>query len=469
MIGLVATICGVFGLLVGSFLNVVIWRVPRRESIVAPAVALPGCDAAIAPYDNIPVVSWLVLRGRCRHCGTSISARYPPSSCSLPCCSPRWARASTTRGRCPRTSCSRPGSSRSRSSTSSTSCCRTASSTRSGSSSIPLLLVGSVLEDDLGAFGRALLGGAVAFAVFFVIHVVSPRGMGFGDVRLSFLLGCFLGWLGWWHLGFGLFAGFLYGAVVGVAAHGARQAGSPAAHPVRAVPRRRRDDDHPLRRSRSIDWYRRRLNADRSLERHFRSNRASPRSRRGSTPRDPLSIADIRLVRRLTIVGKGSCRDVCGTEVKGWSHDHRLLTVREVADDVRVSTMTVYRLIKSGALPAIRVGKHFRIREVDLSRYLDAQTTVPGGGRMARRLIGLDIGTNAVTIAEVSPGSPPRLERFGQVALPRDAMREGEVARRRARVTDAIARLRRRSASRRRRSGSVSRARASSCARSRCR
>ena len=60
--------------------------------------------------------------------------------------------------------------------------------------------------------------------------------------------------------------------------------------------------------------------------------------------------------------------------------DHRLLTVREVADDVRVSTMTVYRLIKTGALPAIRVGKHFRIREADLSRYLDAQTTVPGGG-----------------------------------------------------------------------------------------
>jgi excisionase family DNA binding protein len=60
---------------------------------------------------------------------------------------------------------------------------------------------------------------------------------------------------------------------------------------------------------------------------------------------------------------------------------HRLLTVREVADDVRVSTMTVYRLIKSGALPAIRVGKHFRIREVDLTAYLDAQTTVPGGGQ----------------------------------------------------------------------------------------
>jgi excisionase family DNA binding protein len=61
--------------------------------------------------------------------------------------------------------------------------------------------------------------------------------------------------------------------------------------------------------------------------------------------------------------------------------DHHLLTVREVADDVRVSTMTVYRLIKSGALPAIRVGKHFRIREADLSRYLETQTTVPGGGQ----------------------------------------------------------------------------------------
>jgi excisionase family DNA binding protein len=59
--------------------------------------------------------------------------------------------------------------------------------------------------------------------------------------------------------------------------------------------------------------------------------------------------------------------------------EHRLLTVREVADAMRVSTMTVYRLIKGGDLPAIRVGKHFRIRERDLARYLDAQT-VGGGG-----------------------------------------------------------------------------------------
>ena len=58
--------------------------------------------------------------------------------------------------------------------------------------------------------------------------------------------------------------------------------------------------------------------------------------------------------------------------------DHRLLTVREVADDVRVSTMTVYRLIKSGALPAIRVGKHFRIRTSDLEEYLESKSTRGG-------------------------------------------------------------------------------------------
>src|SRR5690606_30444570 len=73
--------------------------------------------------------------------------------------------------------------------------------------------------------------------------------------------------------------------------------------------------------------------------------------------------------------------------------------------------------------------------------------SVPGGpdlrrrGRMARRLIGLDVGTNAVTIAEVTPGTPPRLEMFAQVALPREAMREGEVADELA-VTDAVSRLR---------------------------
>lgn len=60
--------------------------------------------------------------------------------------------------------------------------------------------------------------------------------------------------------------------------------------------------------------------------------------------------------------------------------DDRLLTVREVADAMRVSQMTVYRLIKSGELPAIRVGRNFRIRESELDRYFDAQTVAPASG-----------------------------------------------------------------------------------------
>jgi leader peptidase (prepilin peptidase)/N-methyltransferase len=70
-------VVGLFGALIGSFLNVVIHRVPRDESIAFPASHCPSCGTAIRPYDNIPVVSWAVLRGRCRSCRAPISARYP--------------------------------------------------------------------------------------------------------------------------------------------------------------------------------------------------------------------------------------------------------------------------------------------------------------------------------------------------------------------------------------------------------
>jgi leader peptidase (prepilin peptidase)/N-methyltransferase len=66
-----------FGLLIGSFLNVVAWRLPRGESLVRPRSKCPGCGTQLKAYDNIPVFSWLVLRGRCRGCKTRISARYP--------------------------------------------------------------------------------------------------------------------------------------------------------------------------------------------------------------------------------------------------------------------------------------------------------------------------------------------------------------------------------------------------------
>jgi leader peptidase (prepilin peptidase)/N-methyltransferase len=74
---LIATAVAVLGAIIGSFLNVVIYRVPREESIAFPASRCPSCDTAIRPYDNIPVISWAVLRGRCRSCRSPISARYP--------------------------------------------------------------------------------------------------------------------------------------------------------------------------------------------------------------------------------------------------------------------------------------------------------------------------------------------------------------------------------------------------------
>ncbi len=74
---LTVIVAGLFGLLVGSFLNVVAARVPRGVSIVSPGSACPACGHAVRPWDNVPVVSWLVLRGRCRDCSASISARYP--------------------------------------------------------------------------------------------------------------------------------------------------------------------------------------------------------------------------------------------------------------------------------------------------------------------------------------------------------------------------------------------------------
>ncbi len=66
-----------FGLLFGSFANVVIWRVPRGESIVSPGSRCPACGHPVRWYDNVPIASWLVLGGRCRDCGAPISGRYP--------------------------------------------------------------------------------------------------------------------------------------------------------------------------------------------------------------------------------------------------------------------------------------------------------------------------------------------------------------------------------------------------------
>jgi leader peptidase (prepilin peptidase)/N-methyltransferase len=72
-----ATFAGVLGAIFGSFLNVVAYRLPRHESVVAPASHCTGCGTPVKPYDNIPILSYLLLRGHCRSCGAPISVRYP--------------------------------------------------------------------------------------------------------------------------------------------------------------------------------------------------------------------------------------------------------------------------------------------------------------------------------------------------------------------------------------------------------
>jgi leader peptidase (prepilin peptidase)/N-methyltransferase len=76
-VGVAAAAAAIFGAIVGSFLNVVAYRLPRRQSLLRPGSRCPGCETPIKPYDNVPVLGWLWLRGRCRACGARIAWRYP--------------------------------------------------------------------------------------------------------------------------------------------------------------------------------------------------------------------------------------------------------------------------------------------------------------------------------------------------------------------------------------------------------
>jgi len=208
-------VCGVLGLVVGSFLNVVVWRVPRHESIVSPGSHCPSCDAELGAIENIPVFSWVVLRGRCRHCGNRISARYPLVELLTAALWVGLAQRFGATWELPPYLVLAAG--------------LVALSLidldhfllpnrvlyPTGFLMAGLFVIPALVDSQANDYARGVFGGAAAFAVFFVIHVVSPRGMGFGDVRLSFVLGFALGWLSWGHVYLGLFLGFLLGAVVG--------------------------------------------------------------------------------------------------------------------------------------------------------------------------------------------------------------------------------------------------------------
>jgi leader peptidase (prepilin peptidase)/N-methyltransferase len=215
--GLLVAVCALLGLMFGSFLNVVVWRVPRNESVVRPGSHCPQCDTPIAPVDNVPVVSWVVLRARCRHCRAPISARYPLVELAN---GVLWAAMALRFG----TSWALPAYLVLVSALLALSLIDLDTFLLPNRIVYPLALalvvlfgLAALLEDAGSDYLRALLGGLAAYAFFLTVHLIAPRGMGFGDVKLSFALGVALGWLSWGTVFLGLFLGFLLGAVVGVA------------------------------------------------------------------------------------------------------------------------------------------------------------------------------------------------------------------------------------------------------------
>lgn len=219
LVALLAVIAGVLGLAIGSFLNVVIWRVPRSESLLRPPSSCPACGHQIRWYDNVPLMSWIVLRRRCRDCRAPISARYPAvelltalsfvavvlwqrgSAASLALCylaavGIALAAIDLEHHRLP------------------------------DAIVLPSLGVAALLlayaELVPGSDGHphrllgALIGAVALFAAYFALMVVYPAGMGFGDVKLAALLGMYLGWAGLGASLVGGFAAFLLGGVVAI-------------------------------------------------------------------------------------------------------------------------------------------------------------------------------------------------------------------------------------------------------------
>ena len=181
-----------------------------------PPSICPGCDGEIAPYDNVPVVSWLVLRGRCRRCGIRISARYPLVELA---CAGLWVAMALRFGatwELPAYLVLVSGLLALSLIDFDTFLLPDRIVYPLSATLVVLFGLAAILDDAGSDLVRALLGGLAAFAFFLTVHLIAPRGMGFGDVKLSFSLGLALGWLSWGSVFVGLFLGFLLGAVIGV-------------------------------------------------------------------------------------------------------------------------------------------------------------------------------------------------------------------------------------------------------------
>ena len=208
--------CAVIGLAVGSFLNVVIYRVPRKESVVRPRSACPSCGTPIADRDNIPVFSWLLLRGKCRTCARPISPRYPMVELLTGSLFGGAALRFGYDWSLPAFLVFVAG-------------LLALAFTDLEHFLLPVKIVYPVLgllagllaiaaasEGSWRRLGVAAACGMTAFAIFFTLNFLNPKWMAFGDVRLAGVIGLGLGWLGARQALLGFFLAFLLGSIVGV-------------------------------------------------------------------------------------------------------------------------------------------------------------------------------------------------------------------------------------------------------------
>jgi len=208
--------CGLLGLIVGSFLNVVIYRMPLHMSIVSPRSSCPTCHTPILERDNVPVLSWLLLRGKCRTCRNPISGRYPLVELL---CGDLFAGVAAREG----FNWEVPALLifvASLLALSSIDLEKLILPKSIVYTTLVLLIAALVLDAGItGQWHRLLVAGLCAagwFIAFFGLNFVSPRYLGFGDVRLSLVLGLALGWLGIRYVILGFLAANLIGAITGI-------------------------------------------------------------------------------------------------------------------------------------------------------------------------------------------------------------------------------------------------------------
>ena len=204
-----AAVAFIGGLIVGSFVSVVAHRVPRGESIVGPRSRCPSCGAQIAAYDNVPVLSWLVLRGRARCCETRISPRYPLVELALGA-----LYAATTM-----VLWDDPGEVALGLIFVTMLAAVTLTDLEQRLIPNKVLAAGAVLgtvvvvATDPGSLGERAIAVAAAGGLFFLAALAYPRGMGLGDVKLAATMGLFLGR----DVGPAIVVALLSGSVVGLA------------------------------------------------------------------------------------------------------------------------------------------------------------------------------------------------------------------------------------------------------------